>query len=158
MDPLEQLKDITIPLQPEWWPPAPGWWLLLVLGIFLLVRLVQLLKRTIDKKHPFKQARMATLAHHQAFIANTIHSEEYVEQLNQLLKRVVLHAQEGSKAASLSGQKWLNYLDDISKSTGFSAGQGNALGDMRYRKNTQSELSELHTQVLRVIRVLEKSA
>jgi len=114
-------------------------------------------KQVVEKKYPFRQARAATLAHHEAFVSQTIGPEEYVERLNQLLKRATLYAQKDSRAASLSGQKWLDYLDDLSQSTGFSLGQGKALGEMRYHKNTHFELSDLHTRVLQVIRVLEKN-
>ncbi|HCG70266.1 MAG TPA: DUF4381 domain-containing protein, partial [Gammaproteobacteria bacterium] len=30
-DPLTALKDIYPPVEPHWWPPAPGWWLVAML-------------------------------------------------------------------------------------------------------------------------------
>ena len=34
-DPL-QLRDIHLPADPGWWPPAPGWWLLAAVLVALL--------------------------------------------------------------------------------------------------------------------------
>ena len=33
---LSGLKDIHIPIEPSWWPPALGWWFALIGGIILL--------------------------------------------------------------------------------------------------------------------------
>jgi hypothetical protein len=158
VDPLAELRDITLPLQPDWWPPAPGWWLLLLLAVFVLFRLFRRLRQLVDKKRPFKQAHSAIAEHHQAFTANTLRADEYIEQLNQLLKRVSLYATSDFAAAPLSGDSWLAYLDEISQSTEFSSGPGKVLGNERYKKDTENDLSGLHTQVSRVVRVLEKSA
>ena len=35
-DPLSQLRDLHLPEQPGWWPPAPGWYLLLFALLILI--------------------------------------------------------------------------------------------------------------------------
>ncbi len=45
-DPLANLRDIHLPDPVGWWPPAPGWWLLLLLALATLAfSLVWLIKR-----------------------------------------------------------------------------------------------------------------
>ncbi|MDG2500905.1 MAG: DUF4381 domain-containing protein [Porticoccaceae bacterium] len=34
-DPLAQLRDIHLPADISWWPLAPGWWVLIVVLVFL---------------------------------------------------------------------------------------------------------------------------
>lgn len=130
----------------------------MLIVIFMLVWLANTLKRFRDKKYPFRQARSTVLQYHKEFLAKTVQPNEYIELINQLLKRLTIYAQASPEAASLSGQKWLDYLDKISQSNSFTTGQGKALGDMRYHRVTNFALSDLHTLVLRLIRVLEKNA
>ena len=35
-DPLDALKDIYLPVEPHWWPPAPGWWITAALILAVL--------------------------------------------------------------------------------------------------------------------------
>ena len=48
MNPLDQLEPLIAPAPIDWWPPAPGWWLLALLVplmVWGLTRLWQRLKR-----------------------------------------------------------------------------------------------------------------
>jgi hypothetical protein len=31
-----QLRDIHLPAEPAWWPPAPGWWALAVIALLIM--------------------------------------------------------------------------------------------------------------------------
>ena len=49
MDPNLPLRDIHLPAPISWWPPAPGWWLLLF-GIPTLLILLAWLWRWVRRK------------------------------------------------------------------------------------------------------------
>ena len=36
-NPLDQLRDIHLPEPISWWPLAPGWWLLIIIALALMV-------------------------------------------------------------------------------------------------------------------------
>ena len=52
-DPLSQLKDIHLPAAGGFWPPAPGWWLLTLLALLLIVALVWLVSALALETHPY---------------------------------------------------------------------------------------------------------
>ena len=44
-DPLSQLRDIHLPQSGGFWPPAPGWWLLIAIAIALGILAFVLIRR-----------------------------------------------------------------------------------------------------------------
>ena len=43
-DPLAQLRDIRLPVEPDWWPLAFGWW---IVAAFILVGCIVLIRLTV---------------------------------------------------------------------------------------------------------------
>lgn len=48
---LEQLRDIHLPQAVQWWPPAPGWWIVTALTLALLVWLVRYLQGRYRRRY-----------------------------------------------------------------------------------------------------------
>ncbi len=100
---LELMPPVAPPPIP-WWPPAPGWWLLLGLALVLALML-PLLGRWMRLRR--KQRRRAqTLL---AGIPDTLSDREWLTAMNTLLKRVAKHKGE-LPATRLHGEAWLDYL------------------------------------------------
>ena len=53
-DLLSQLRDIHTAAPVPWWPPAPGWW---ILGLLLLVLLVWLGRRILARYRVYQRRR-----------------------------------------------------------------------------------------------------
>ncbi len=104
-----QLRDIPLPLSPELWPPAPGWWLLVITLVVLLCLLSVWLFRLWRRRRLQKEA-MATLE-----ALNRDYSEAQVPQflaaLSVLLRRVALMKYPRRQVAALTGRDWLSFLD-----------------------------------------------
>ena len=73
------LRDIHLPAEPSWWPPAPGWWLLAACVLLALAALAWAWRR-----------------HHRA--------RRYQRRILDELERLVrVHREDGDRAAMLGG-------------------------------------------------------
>lgn len=140
-DPLEQLADIHLPDTVAAWPPAPGWWLLAVLLIGLLVATVVWLVRRYRKLAWRREA----LAHLQALQENReqFTATDTASALSGLLKQVAITRFGRHDTASLSGNDWLRFLDSKGNTDAFTQGPGRALGDDIYRPDAVIDVDGL---------------
>lgn len=141
-DPLADLRAYHLPDPVSWWPPAPGWWLLLaVLGV-LAVALAWWLSR---RRRCRAAARQATreLARLRAALAVDRDEAAFVRGLSRLLRRYVLAAFPGRPVAALTGDEWLAFLDAHGGDGRFRGGPGRSLSDAPYRPAAQVAVDEL---------------
>lgn len=132
MDPMElPLRDIHLPADIGWWPPAPGWWVLaaavLVAVGFAVRRLLR--PRRVD---PVKEAdtRMASV---EAAFRDSGDTLRLLQDLSGLLRQVAMSALGRPAAAAPVGAEWLALLDRLGDTDAFTAGAGRALADGPYR-------------------------
>jgi hypothetical protein len=130
MQPTElPLRDIHLPPPVAWWPPAPGWWLLLALGVALCVLSIWLWRR-LQRVSVNKMAlrELTNLENDR-----TLSAGERVRRLSTLLRRAALSAYPRNEVAGLAGDEWLRFLDRHLEGTQFSQGPGRLLLDGPYR-------------------------
>ena len=109
---LAQLRDIQDLDPVSWWPPATGWWLLLLLTLALIIGLVLWL-RNLRKYPPGSWHRDA----HRNLVrlrkqASNLSDGELAGQLSSLLRRIAVVRLGRAQAAGLSGDAWLNWLHE----------------------------------------------
>ncbi len=134
-DLLQQLRDIHLPAEPGWWPPAVGWWLLAAL---LAAAFVWLAQRLAGRWRHFRPARRANALYRgiaDELRAGSISPMEYVHRTNALLKRLAIQGPAGHTIAPESGGPWLRYLDERYGQRAFSRGAGRCLGSERFRRD-----------------------
>ena len=108
-DLLSQLRDIHTTPELPWWPPAPGWWVLALLLLFVL----GWLGRRVLRHYRVYQRRKQMLAwvdHLNASIDPERHPQAYLSTLNRIFKLVALRAFPEDKCAALAGQDWVVFL------------------------------------------------
>ncbi|WP_049721553.1 DUF4381 domain-containing protein [Gilvimarinus polysaccharolyticus] len=134
-DPLTQLKDIHSPDAISWWPLALGWWLVIFVCLAVLAGLILWWVKRRGQRRYLSQAQreLHTLIHAK------LSASEFIEAVNRILKRVALHRNPNSRAGTLSGQAWLEYLDQSvsPSSVVFREGAGLPLGEAAYRPNPE---------------------
>ncbi|RVU81481.1 DUF4381 domain-containing protein [Leucothrix sargassi] len=130
MNPLGQLKDIHLPSEVNWWPLAIGWWLVAAALVLLVILLVVSLRKRRLKKSQFA----TVMTPFDALASNqTLSSNEWLDELSMLLRRVAMNQQGRENVAGLVGKDWLSYLDKSANTTEFTQGVGQALADQPYQ-------------------------
>jgi hypothetical protein len=108
-DLLSQLRDIHAAPNAPWWPPAPGWW---IVAMLLLALLVWLGRRVLlrYKVHQRRKQMLAWIDHLNANIDPQREPQAYLSTLNRIFKLVALRAFPAQQCASLAGQDWSDFL------------------------------------------------
>ena len=130
------LKDIHIPPAISWWPPAIGWWLLAAL-LIVLGTAGYFLRRRQQRKTALKTARKLLLHLKQD---TTLAPQEKLSELSTLIRRVAISTHPRAAIASLTGQQWLQFLDNSVPGAPFSQGIGQVLADGHYRPQLSTDL------------------
>lgn len=123
-----QLRDIHLPAEPGWWPPAPGWWLLAALVVIALVLLWRVLARRRGLARQRTQLRDefdALLRRHPDSAASRI------AEISVFLRRAGKRYAPAQHA--LRDDDWLRFLDADDPARPFSTGAGRILIDGPYR-------------------------
>lgn len=131
-----QLRDIHLPADPSWWPPAPGWWLLAAVGVAVFAfGLRRFLRWRRDRRWRLRvQAELGRIAASHAAQAD---AGLLVAEVSTLLRRASMLVTP--HAAALRDDAWLQFLDAQlpATTTGespFTTGPGRALIDTPYRR------------------------
>ena len=106
-----ELRDIHLPDPVSWWPPAIGWWLVLLAIILLIFSLFWLRKYWLEKNRSAKVLAYKELNIIQENFQQHNDQKLLVEDLSVLLRRVCLSVFPREDSAGLTGEKWLMFLD-----------------------------------------------
>lgn len=106
------LRDIHLPEAVSWWPPAWGWWLL-VLAVVLAAGLAWWLLRRWPARRRTASLRRQALRELDAVEADYRASGDpraAVAALSMLLRRLALSVAPREQVAGLAGEPWLDWL------------------------------------------------
>lgn len=103
MNPLQELKDIHIPAVIDIWPPAYGWWLLVML-VTLGIGVLTIWLLNVRK---IRRAKRQTLHALQRLDSSSL---DCVSQLNQLLKRVAMAYFPTQNIQKMHNENWTAFL------------------------------------------------
>lgn len=140
---LAQLRDIHLPPPIDWWPLAPGWYLLialLVIGVFSGLFWVYRWYRNGRAK---RRALHLLKLYHEAWRQKTP-CTIICAQVSELLKRVALVYFPRTHTAQLQGEAWIAFLTQTGKQLEFDRVRA-LLIELPYQPpgNTQADLTVL---------------
>ncbi len=109
-DPLSQLRDIHLPQPGGFWPPAPGWWILLLIVLALTILAFVLVRRKHRRNRWLRAAKKELQRLEQSASADN----QWFAALNQLLKQSARVRYPQRVPESLSGEPWIRFLLETS--------------------------------------------
>lgn len=147
------LRDIHLPDPISWWPPAPGWWI--VLGLFLTLMVAVWVFVRWKASRRFRYLALEHLEQLAIDFQKHQDNHKFTQNISVLLKRVCLVCFPRSQVAGLTGEEWLYFLDQNLPEKPFSEGPGRALLLAPYQR--QGDAVDVEG-VLRVCRLWLKNA
>jgi hypothetical protein len=133
------LRGPQLPDPVAWWPPAPGWWAVGLLGLLVLALLagllVRLWRRLANRRRVPRFARRA-LRELAAAYRRDGDGARLAAGLSVLLRRIAVTLHPRQEVARLTGEAWLEFLDRPLRGTreaeAFRGGVGRVLLEAPY--------------------------
>lgn len=148
------LKDIHLPDMLLWWPPAIGWWVLLILIVGLVVGLPYLWRWL---KH--KSLKKLSIAEFKT-ITKTFDQKEdrrkLVGELSMLLRRILMSYRGRHDTAALSGENWVEHLNKLVAVPCFSDEQELLLARGQYQRDPEFDTDSFMRSCERWINALPR--
>jgi hypothetical protein len=133
---LQNLHDIVTPGPVPWWPPAPGWYVLIaVVVIALLVLLWKGWRHWLRNRYRGEALRELARIRQGA-------AAEDLREAPVLLKRAALSAWPREAVAGLVGEDWYRFLDESAQTDRFRGGAGVLLDRLAYRTDADLALTQ----------------
>jgi len=143
LNPLDSLRDIHLPEDPGFWPPAIGWWIVGVLSSLVIVSIVVGIWRWYSKALPLKEFRKQILSIPVVGLKSDSDRQSAIFSMSASVKQLCVFLMGRETVASVSGQSLLVLLDKISASTYFSNGPGKIFASGSYQLGAEGDLVEL---------------
>lgn len=131
------LKDIHLPADISWWPPALGWWLLFALTVTIIIIAIIITKKLL--KPTLKKQATKALNSIEAQFQSTGDPTQCIRDISSFLRRVVLSQTSSSYTAGLTGKAWLTMLDKPLDTPEFSEGIGITLLNSPYQRQANHD-------------------
>ena len=121
---LDRLHDLVVPPPVPWWPPTPGWWI--VIG-FVVVTLVAITVKGFIRWQAARYRREALALLDDSSIPSS--------QWPAILKRCALAAWPRTTVAPLTGTMWEEFFSDSAPKETPAPGTGNRIEDLAFSKH-----------------------
>ena len=121
------LRDVHLPAEPSWWPPAPGWWLVAAAVLLVIASILG-----YRAWHARRRRRWLRWFEQESAAAS---GAQQVAALSSLLRRAARRVEP--RADRLQGEEWLRFLDG-ERARGFQSDDGRLLLEGGFRRDVDS--------------------
>ena len=134
------LRDIHLPEPVSWWPPAPGWWALVVLVVIACI--AWLVYRRQKRLRLMRDESLLSLAEIRSQFNQHADAMRTINDISALLRRIAITLFPRRDVASLTGSEWLKFLDEVVSQPGqprhlFDTSLGELLITVQYQQSAK---------------------
>ena len=137
------LRDIHLPDSLSWWPLAPGWWILLFLIVILVMAVFYFIRRRRNMRMSAIYLAKEELSRIEKEFKSNQDKVNLVQEISELIRRVSISLSNRSESASLTGEKWLLFLNELNGDESFTKGIGRVLIEAPYQNKPNYNEKEL---------------
>ena len=137
----ESLRDIHLPDAISWWPPAIGWWLLLAIVITAIIFIPKLYRRITYT--PLNKVVNNTFENIVAEYKENNNDKNLVTETSRFLRQTAMSYCGRDKVAQLTGEKWVQTLNNITEKDYFDEKIKQALVKAPYQKDISIDTEQL---------------
>ena len=140
---LKGFQEFSAPETIHWFPLATGWYFVAALvALFLSWKLFVALKRYIA--NAYRRSALSQLEKIDTdFDAGNLSHKQYLQQLRQLLKATTLAVYQRHEVASLSGQQWVQFLNQRTDSIYFEKDVLGLMEHTTYQQQCETDADSL---------------
>jgi hypothetical protein len=143
---LGQLRDIRLPADISWWPLAPGWWVMAVLLLGLMV-IAGLVIRRHRQAGRYRREASTLLAEAYDQWSDDQKSDQYLIRASRLIRQTAVHVCGRQSVSSVTGDMWMNELDGMSTRP-VPESLRYALTHLAYQPNPRMNVDQAHQDIL----------
>lgn len=137
----ESLRDIHLPDAISWWPPAIGWWIVLALIILAIIFVPKLYRRITYT--PLNKVVNKTFEKIIAEYKENNNDKHLLIETSQFLRQTAMSYCGRDKVAQLTGDKWVQTLNDITDADHFNEEIKQTLIKAPYQKDISIDTEQL---------------
>ena len=108
---MDELRDIAGLAPISWWPLATGWWIVAFISLCILIGLVVYLVKRYQYLSSWRGKSYKNLS----ILEQELHNDNLktcVQSLSDEIRNIAMHKQTREECASLSAEKWLQWLQN----------------------------------------------
>ena len=137
----DNLRDIHLPDAISWWPPAIGWWILLALVIAAFIFIPKLYRRMTCT--PLNKVANITFKNIVTEYKENNNDSTFVIETSQFLRQIAMSYYDRKEVAQLTGDKWIQALNNLIEQDYFSDDIKQTLVNAPYQKNIDIDTEQL---------------
>jgi hypothetical protein len=135
------LRDIHLPDSVSWWPPAIGWWIVLLIGLLVIVGLVLWIRKLLQPKMN-KRAR-DEVSQIVADYQSDHDKLKLVQQLSAAIRRIGISYLTRKEYAGLVGEAWYQRINELAPAHAFDQQSIALLVEIPYRRQPEIDATSV---------------